>query len=67
MKPNERTAFPSGARVLIDGRGEAIVRQAFPEGSTSYLFPHYKVDIIKGDTNVAIRWDRIGVRRAKGP
>jgi hypothetical protein len=58
-------AFPSGARVLIDDRDEAIVKEAFPEGSTSYLFPHYKVDIVKGDTNVAIGWNRIGVRREK--
>jgi hypothetical protein len=35
--------FPPGARVLVDGRYEAIVVQAFPEGSTSYLFPHYEL------------------------
>ncbi len=36
------TPFPVGARVLVDGRDPAIVKQAFPEGSSSYLFPHYK-------------------------
>lgn len=39
-----KSVFPSGARVLVDGEREAIVRQAFPEGSTSFFFPHYKVD-----------------------
>lgn len=60
--PTER-AFPIGARVLVDGRDEAIVRQVFPKGSTSYLFPHYKLDIIRGDKNVAVSMKRVGVRR----
>jgi len=55
--------FPPGARVLIDGRDEARVKQAFPEGSSSYLFPHYKLDIIDGDTNVAVHMSRVGVER----
>lgn len=55
--------FPVGSRVLVDGRDEAIVRQVFPEGSSSYLFPHYKVDFVDGDRNVAVRWDRVGVER----
>jgi hypothetical protein len=55
--------FPIGARVLVDGRDEAIVKQAFPEGSTSYLFPHYKLDIIGGDKNVAVAMKRVGVER----
>jgi hypothetical protein len=59
------TSFPSGARVLIDGRDEAIVRQAFPEGSSSYLFPHYKLDIVGGDKNVAVAMKRIGVDRVR--
>lgn len=57
--------FPPGARVLVDGRDEAIVKQAFPEGSTSYLFPHYKLDIVGGDRNVAVNMNRVGVERRR--
>lgn len=59
--------FASGARVYIDGRDVAIVRQAFPEGSTSYLFPHYKVDLVGGDRNVAVAISRVGVERKTKP
>jgi len=59
------SVFPSGARVYVDGETEAIVKQAFPNGSTSYLFPHYKLDFVKGDTNVAVRISRVGVDRKK--
>lgn len=59
--------FRSGARVFVDGKSQAIVRQAFPKGSTSHLFAHYKVDLIGGDTNVAIAMDRVGVERATRP
>jgi hypothetical protein len=55
------TVFPVGARVLVDGRDEAIVKQAFPEGSTSFLFSHYKLDFIGGDKNVAVKMSRVGV------
>ncbi len=51
--------YPSGARVYVDGRDEAIVRQAFPEGSTSHLFAHYKVDLVGGDRNVAVAMSRV--------
>ena len=37
--------FSIGARVLVDSRYEATVKQAFPEGSSSYSFPHYKLDM----------------------
>jgi hypothetical protein len=57
--------FPHGARVLVDGRDEAIVKQAFPQGSTSYMFPHYKLDIVDGDKNVAVAMNRVGVDRKK--
>lgn len=57
--------FPPGARVLVDGRDAAIVKQAFPEGSSSFLFPHYKLDIVGGDKNVAVAMKRVGVRAAK--
>ena len=53
--------FPIGAVVLIDGRDRAKVRAVFPEGSTSYAFPHYKVDIVRGDKNVAVALKHVGV------
>jgi hypothetical protein len=53
--------FPIGSKVLIDGRYKAVVRACFPEGSTSFLFPHYKVDMVGGDKNVAVSMNRIGV------
>jgi hypothetical protein len=55
--------FPIGARILVDGRDEAIVKQAFPEGSSSFMFPHYKVDIVGGDKNVAVAIKRVGVEK----
>ena len=60
-----RRVFPSGAKVFVDGRDLAIVRQAFPEGSSSYFSPHYKVDFVGGDRNVAVAMPRVGVKRAK--
>lgn len=54
--------FPVGAVVLIDGRERAKVCAAFPEGSTSYSFPHYKVDIVNGDQNVAVALNRVSVQ-----
>ena len=57
--------FPYGARVLVDGRDEAVVKAAYPEGSTSYLFPHYKLDFVGGDKNVAVSVNRVGVKRAR--
>lgn len=57
------TVFPPGARVLVDGRDEVVVRQAFPDGSSSYFFPHYKVDFIGGDKNVAVNMSRVGAVR----
>jgi len=55
--------FPVGARVLVDGRDVAIVKQCFPEGSSSFLFPHYKLDVLDGDKNVAVKMSRVGVKR----
>jgi hypothetical protein len=49
--------------VLVDGTDEAIVKQAFPEGSTSYLFPHYKVDMVEGDRNIAVAMSRVGIEK----
>lgn len=56
--------FRPGAhvRVLVgDGWYLAIVRAAFPQGSTSYAFPHYKVDMIGGERNVAVAMPRVSV------
>ncbi len=61
-----RSLFPTGARVLVDGRDEAIVAQGFPDGSTSFPFAHYKVHFVGGDRNVAVAMDRIGVERKVG-
>jgi hypothetical protein len=55
--------FPVGARVLVDGRDEARVTQAFPEGSSSFMFAHYKLDFVGGDRNVAVAMRRVSVKR----
>lgn len=55
------SSFPIGARVLVDGQDEAIVRAYFPHGSSSFQFAHYKVDFVGGDKNVAVFVDRVGV------
>lgn len=60
-----KRGFPVGARVLVDGRDSAIVRGYFPEGSSSYMFAHYKVDVQHGDKNMAVHVRRIGVKRKK--
>ena len=54
-----RRTIASGTTVLVDGRYRAIVREAFPEGSTSFRFSHYKVDMVDGDKNVAVAMSRI--------
>jgi hypothetical protein len=64
--PQIRHLFFVGARVLVDGRDEAIVMQAFPDGSSSFLFPHYKVHFVGGDRNVAVAIDRVDVDRKAG-
>jgi hypothetical protein len=56
-----KNIFPVGARVYVDGRHEARVAQSFPEGSSSFMFPHYKVHFIGGDQNVAVALHRVGV------
>lgn len=55
--------FPIGARVLVDGHDLAVVAQRFPEGSSSFMFPHYKLHFIGGDQNVAVHMKRVGVVR----
>jgi hypothetical protein len=58
-----KTTLVPGARALVDGRDEVKIRQAFPNGSSSFLFPHYKVDYIGGDKNIAVPWGQVSVRR----
>ena len=58
-------SFPNGAKVYVDGRDLAIVKQAFPAGSSSYAWPHYKVDFVDGDKNVAVPFGRVGVEARK--
>lgn len=53
--------FQAGAKVYVDGKHAAVVRDAYPKGSASYMFPHYRVDYCGGDRNVAVAWDRVGV------
>jgi hypothetical protein len=53
--------FPVGARVYVDGRDEVRIAQSFPDGSSSYMFPHYKVHFIQGDQNVTVALHRVGV------
>jgi hypothetical protein len=62
MKPTAHI-FPVGARVLVDGRDEARVAQAFPKGSSSFMWPHYKLNFMGGDQNVAVVMTRVGVIR----
>lgn len=59
--------LPVGARVIVDGRDAAIVRGAFPQGSSSYLFAHYKVDFVDGDRNVAVKIERVQVQQGGAP
>ena len=54
--------FPIGALVLLDGRYVVRVVDVFPEGSTSYLFPHYVIKS-KG-SRVVVKLDRISVKLA---
>jgi hypothetical protein len=55
--------FPSGAKVYVDGQYTAKVLQAFPQGSTSYLFPHYQVQI--GNETSVVAMNRVGVVKKK--
>lgn len=57
--------LPPGACVLIDGRDLAIVREHYPKGSSSYAFPHYRVNMVGGDRNLAIAVERVSARRRK--
>ena len=67
--PSLLHTFPIGARVLVDGRDEAKIRCAFPEGSTRFLFPHYLVTFTgaPADERIAVAWGRVGVDRKAAP
>jgi hypothetical protein len=55
--------YPIGAKILVDGEDMATVRGHFPEGSSWYAFPHYKVDYRGGDKNVCVALRRVGVTK----
>ena len=65
--PSTSHTFPIGARVLVDGRDEAIVAQVFPDGSTSLLAPHYCVRFVGGPPNeqVKVSMNRVGANAEK--
>jgi hypothetical protein len=54
-----------GAHVLVDEQHEAVVVGYFPDGSCSYMFPHYRVTFVGGDPNVAVSLKRVSVRRRR--
>ena len=58
--------FPIGAKVLVDGVDLATVRAYHPNGCVNYDFPHYHVDLVGGDTNVAVHVDTIGISSRPG-
>ncbi len=57
--------FPIGAKVYVDGKYIATVRGAFPEGSTSAGFPHYKIDMKGGEKNIVVAMNRVSVEKAE--
>ena len=63
------TTFPPGARVYVDEDPcqQAIVVQVFPEGSSSYSFPHYKLRPLGGTREqiFCVKIDRVGVELAE--
>jgi hypothetical protein len=63
--PDPGSGFPPGARVYIDGETIAKVREFYPGGSTAFMFPHYRLDVVGGDRNVAIAVSRVGVVSGK--
>jgi hypothetical protein len=63
MKKDEK--FTVGSIVFIDGKTKATVKEYFSEGSTSYLFPHCKVDFLNGDKNVSVSTKRVSKTKLK--
>ncbi len=46
-------------KCLVDGTARAEILEHFPEGSTSYLFPHYAVRHVGSSERVIVRSDRV--------
>ncbi len=61
--PLSPSQFPIGARVLVDGRDEAIVKDQHWNGCSSQHSRHYHVSFVEGDENVRVPWDSVGVDR----
>lgn len=55
------SGFPVGASVLLDGKHRARVRAFFPEGSTSFAFPHYVIRETGRGEDSKVETKRIGV------
>lgn len=47
------------SKVTIDGSTRATVHEHFPDGSTSYLFPHYSLNIVNGERRVVVASYRV--------
>lgn len=58
-----RSVFPRGAKVYVDGRTLVTVVDAFPRGSSSYAFPHYRLR--EGTETYVVSMDRVGVEKKK--
>jgi hypothetical protein len=59
-----RTPLRRGTCVFVDGRDTANVWEAFPQGSTSYAFPHYVLVPTMAPHSwierFVVAWDRVG-------
>lgn len=56
MKP---THLRPGAPLIVDGRDAAVALEAFPEGSTSYLFPHVCLRFVGGSERCVLHFSRV--------
>ena len=60
------TIMPLGAKVYLDGTHVVTVVEVWPEGSTSYQFPHYQIRD-SGELSI-VALSRIGVvKKFKNP
>jgi len=53
--------YPIGAKILVDGHRPAIIMEAYPEGSTSYLFAHYVLRFVGSTERTIIAMSRVGI------
>lgn len=51
MKPEH---IPPGTPIVVDGDRPATVRSSYPEGSTSYAFPHVRYDSAGGEEDSVV-------------